>query len=63
MPTIYVKANDGQNGESLIFLLTNVKKSGIRVAYPEESFYAPPDRAAGEKGQSLASSVKGAYPP
>ena len=28
MPTIYVKANDRQDGESLIFLLTNVKKRG-----------------------------------
>jgi len=28
MPTIYVKTNDRQDGESLIFLLTNVKKSG-----------------------------------
>lgn len=26
MPTIYAKANDRQDGESLIFLLTNVKK-------------------------------------
>ena len=48
MPTIYVRANDRQDGESLIFLLTNVKKNGIRVAYPEERFYAPPVSYWGE---------------
>ena len=32
----------------------------IRVAYPEESFYAT--TTCGEKGQGLASPVKGANP-
>ena len=43
-----MKTEYGQRSESLIFLLTNVKKSGIRVAYPEERFYAPPASYWGE---------------